>query len=88
MTNSTCYIAHHDVHSDIACYIALLYSIAGVLYSKGVIWQIRCYVAVTPDSRLMLQPVHNLGRQGRAWATASEPVSLTFSVTGTEQRLP
>ena len=51
MLYSTCYIAH--VHSDIACYIALLYSIVGVLYSKGVIWQIRCYIvlAVTQDSR-------------------------------------
>ena len=53
MIYSTCYIAH--VHSDLACYIAviiaLLYSIAGVIYSKGVIWQIMCYIAVTQDSR-------------------------------------
>ena len=49
MIYSTWYIAH--VHSNIACYIALLYSIAGVIYSKGVIWQIMCYIAVTQDSR-------------------------------------
>ena len=35
------------VHSDSACYIPLLNSIAVVLCSKGVIWQIRCYIAVT-----------------------------------------
>ena len=49
MIHSACYTAH--VHSDIACYIVLLHCIAGVLYSKGVIWQIRCYIAVTQDSK-------------------------------------
>ena len=73
MMHNTCCMA--PVLSDIACYIALLYSITRVLYSQGVIWRIWVLYSLSSDPRFQMlsEPESPLAR--RNWQA---PPSLKF----------
>ena len=52
MTNDILHLLYNTCSSNIACYIALLYRIARMLYSQGVIWQI--WVLYSSDPRFQM----------------------------------